>query len=46
MITCKEYLTPELEIILLAEDVVRTSNDKGELPFQPFGSSTDPSVFG
>ena len=46
MITCKEYLTPELEIIVIAEDVVRTSSDKGELPLQPFGSASDPSIFG
>ena len=46
MRTCKEYLAPEVEIILVTEDIVRTSpGDKGELPFQPFGGG-DSSIFG
>ena len=46
MITCKNYLEPEIEIVLLGtEDVIRTSGDKGELPFQPFGTDGG-SIFG
>lgn len=47
MQTNKAYLSPELEILFIEEDVVRTSDgEKGELPLQPFGGVSDGSLFG
>lgn len=41
MITCKHYSAPEIEIVCITDDVVRTSfpgGGEGELPVQPGGS--------
>ena len=47
MMAYKHYLAPEIEVILITQDVVRTSEtDKGELPVQPFGSSGSGANFG
>lgn len=41
MITCKNYSAPEIEIVMITDDVVRTSlpgTGEGELPVQPIGN--------